>query len=193
MQILRKEVDDGLSEIKQQLEAMMALQQAQMMAKDRVEESSAKAVYTPPHQPQTQGSPVVSQGTVIQNPSMRLEFPEFHGEDPRSLLRRANRYFQIHLMDELAKVNHASYYMMGSADLWYYEYVEGKQHVHWDYFCNMLRERFLTHGHEDIVVDFTQLMQRSDVTSYVETFEEMKSLVRAKHPTLTEEFFISCL
>lgn len=47
-------------------------------------------------------------------------------------------------------------------------------------------------GHEDVVVDFTQLMQKSEVASYVESFEEMKSLVRAKHPALTEDFFISC-
>lgn len=47
-------------------------------------------------------------------------------------------------------------------------------------------------GSEDIVVEFTQLMQKGDVNSYIESFEEIKSLVRARHPATTEEFFVSC-
>ncbi|CAH9079725.1 unnamed protein product [Cuscuta europaea] len=53
-------------------------------------------------------------------------------------------------------------------------------------------KRFLSPSHDDIVVKFTQLVQRSDVSSYVENFEEIKSLVRAKHPAITEDFYISC-
>lgn len=93
-----------------------------------MEEPPPKPVYTPPHNRLAQSSQ--HQAVTGFNRATRLEFPKFSGDDPRSWMRRANRYFQNNPMDDLAKVNHAAYFMTGVADLWFYEYIEGKQHVH---------------------------------------------------------------
>lgn len=56
----------------------------------------------------------------------------------------------------------------------------------------MFLEKLLVPGQSDIVMDFTQLVQRGDVTSYVEWFEDMKTMVKSKHPSINDEFYISC-
>lgn len=64
--------------------------------------------------------------------------------------------------------------------------------ITWEIFSQMMLEKFLVPGKVDNVKDFTQLVQRSDVSRYVEKFEEMKTMVRCKHPSINDEFFISC-
>lgn len=81
--------------------------------------------YTPPHaRNQNNGGGQVNLQT--NNHSVRLKFPEFTGENPLSWIRKANRFFQIMPMGEVAKVYHSGYYMTEVADVWYMEYVEGK-------------------------------------------------------------------
>lgn len=151
--------------------------------------SKAREAYTPPPL-RIQVAQIMHEPAAL--PTHRLEFPSFSGDYPRAWMRRANRFFQVNPMDDINKVLHSSYYLEGLADLWYFEYIDGRNHMRWDLFCNLLLEKFLLPGHEDIVVDFTQLTQRLDVSSYVEQFEEMKALVRAKYPMINEEFYIFC-
>lgn len=188
-------VDQNISVLMKQMEHMLQFQQATMskekekMAMDESAGQRSKAgTYTiPPMRQQTSHQPQYQQ-----LPTYRLEFPEFAGENPRSWIHKANRYFSVHQIEEGNRVMHASYYLVGSADLWFCEYVEGRPHIQWELFCKMVLKKILVPGQEDIVMDFTQLMQKSDVATYIEQFEELKSLVRSKHPAISDEFYISC-
>lgn len=160
---------------------------------NREENGSGKGrneYYTPPHmRNQNTGGQTNLQAN---NHTVRLKFPEFNGENPQGWIRKANRFFQIMPMGEAAKVYHSGYYMLGVADVWYMEYVEGKEGIQWEEFCQMLMSRFLRPGKEDVVIEFTKLQQTSDVNTYQEKFDELKALVKIKNPDLSEEFLTSC-
>lgn len=95
-------------------------------------------------------------------------------------------------MGEIFKVYHSGYYMMDIADVWYKEYVEGKEGIDWNKLCQMIMNKFLRPGKEDAVIEFTQLQQSHDVNSYQEKFDELKSLVKVRNPNLSEDFLTSC-
>lgn len=192
-------VDANVAALTQKFDAFLKLHMESAKGKEQAHQGESSTTqtpfrgdfYSPPYQrgPQQQFHHH-QQHDHFSRPA-RMEFPEFSG-DPRLWIRRANRYFSFHPTDELSKVKFASYYMVGQADLWFMEYVEGKQHVPWEHFTTILLNRFLVPGHDDIVIEFTQLAQKTDVLSYIEQFEELKSLVKAKHPYLGEEFLILC-
>ena len=81
-----------------------------------------------------------SSHSQIQLPTFRLEFPEFNGENPRSWIRKANKYFQVHMIEEVHKIMHASYYLVGAADLWFGEYIEGRSNINWERICLTRRD-----------------------------------------------------
>ncbi|XAR64729.1 hypothetical protein NMG60_11008531 [Bertholletia excelsa] len=105
--------------------------------------------------------------------------------------RHCNKLFPLFPMDEHSKVTFAGHFMKGRADLWFLEYIEGKMGINWDRFCEMLVERFILAGGEYVLIEFSNLTQESDVSSYQERFEELKSFVKIKYPSLGEKFFIS--
>lgn len=61
---------------------------------------------------------------------------------------------------------HSGYYMMEATDIWCMEYVEGKEGIEWNTFCEMIMQRFVRPGKEDVVIEFTKLQQSHDMDSY---------------------------
>lgn len=135
-------------------------------------------LYTPPHaRNQNQGQLNQNYGQVnlqANNHMVRLKFPEFNGENPQSWIWKPNRFFQIMLMNEVAN---SGYYMIDVADVLYMEYIEGKEGIKWNDFCEMIMSRFLRPGKEDVIIEFTKLQQSSDINSYQVKFDELKALI----------------
>ena len=58
---------------------------------------------------------------------------------------------------------------------------------------SILCERFGDQNMTDVVKEFNKLKQQGSVLDYQIKFEELKSLMIAAHPTLTEAYFVSYL
>lgn len=141
--------------------------------KDEAKEREER--YTPPHaRNQNEGQMNQNHGQLnlqANNHMVKLKFLEFNGENPQNRIAKANRFFQIRHMGKIAKMYHSCYYMMDSADVWYMEYVEGKEGIDWNELCEMLMRRFLRPEKEDVVIEFTKLQQFGDVNTYPEMFD----------------------
>ncbi|XP_026410826.1 uncharacterized protein LOC113306056 [Papaver somniferum] len=83
-------------------------------------------------------------------------------------------------------VNLASMYLEGKADVWFQDYQIGKPVVMWGDFLRDICLRFQELGHDDIVGEFNKLQQLGSVLDYQEIFEELKALMLAKYPHITE-------
>ena len=50
----------------------------------------------------------------------RMDFPSFDGTNPREWVRRANKHFQIHGVEEELKSDIAQLYLKDRADIWFH-------------------------------------------------------------------------
>jgi len=64
----------------------------------------------------------------------RIEFPPFDGTNPRSWLKKCSKYFSLCRTPIDQRVELASLYMVGKAELWYNGYAMNRSHVIWEEF-----------------------------------------------------------
>lgn len=121
----------------------------------------------------------------------RIELTMFGGEDPRSWLRKCNKFFTIHQLNEKARMELIELYMEGKADIWFQSYKAVKGVVGWEEFTNALVKRFGKKGGLDEQEEFNKLVQVTSVLDYVERFEELKSLLLCRNKNLDEAYFVS--
>ncbi|XP_026398913.1 uncharacterized protein LOC113294751 [Papaver somniferum] len=88
-------------------------------------------------------------------------------------------------------VNIASMYLEGKVDIWFQDYQIGKPLITWDDFVRDICLRFQELGHDDVVGEFNKLSKLGSVLDYQEVFEDLKALMLAKNPYLTEAYFTS--
>ncbi|XP_026459437.1 uncharacterized protein LOC113360105 [Papaver somniferum] len=124
-------------------------------------------------------------------PIPKIEFPKFDGTNPRSWIRKCRNFFLLHNMSDPQMVNIASMYLEGKADIWFQNYQIGKPLITWDDFVRDICLRFQEVGHDDVVGEFNKLNQLGSILDYQEVFEELKALMLAKNPHLTEAYFTS--
>lgn len=65
----------------------------------------------------------------------RIEMPLFNGEDPRSWVRKCNKFFSIHQLNERSRMEMLELYMEGKADIWFQSYKLVYGTINWDEFC----------------------------------------------------------
>ncbi|XP_026457854.1 uncharacterized protein LOC113358474 [Papaver somniferum] len=117
--------------------------------------------------------------------------PQFSGENnlnqPRYLFGNpeTNQFQQPKLKVEFPKFDE------GKEDVWFQDYQIGKPLILWEDFLRDICNRFQELGHDGIVGEFNKLHQIGTVLEYQEIFEELKALILAKYPHLTEEYFTS--
>ncbi|KAG8386103.1 hypothetical protein BUALT_Bualt03G0114200 [Buddleja alternifolia] len=85
--------------------------------------------------------------------------------------------------------NHIHDYMEGRSKLWYQSFMEGKELPTWAQFTTAILERFDEHDHELVVGEFNKLQQTSNISTYLERFEELKSYMLIFNKDLPQEFF----
>ncbi|XP_039011243.1 uncharacterized protein LOC120140328 [Hibiscus syriacus] len=89
------------------------------------------------------------------------------------------------------KVEVATMYLTGKAEIWFDGYIMQKHHVTWHEFEADLCHRFCDKAFVDIVEEFTKLVQKGSVEEYQDRFEELQPHMLLQNPTLGEEFFVS--
>lgn len=81
--------------------------------------------------------------------------------------------------------------MDGKVDVWFRGLKLTKGTVSWAEFSSYLMKRFGAKGGRDEVETFNKLQQVDTVSGYQEEFEGLRSLLLAKNPHLTEQYFVS--
>ncbi|XP_039023154.1 uncharacterized protein LOC120155744 [Hibiscus syriacus] len=128
-------------------------------------------------------------GIMLHRP--KIELPFFDGSNPRGWLQKCLKYFSLCSIADEQKVEVATMYLTGKAEIWFDGYIMQKHHVTWHEFEADLCHRFCDKAFVDIVEEFTKLVQKGSVEEYHDRFEELQPHMLLQNPTLGEEFFVS--
>lgn len=128
--------------------------------------------------------------------SGRVEFPYFDGAtgtDPCSWLRKYERYFHYNgISDPEQKLEEVVLHISGRAEAWYFSYQLSKGRVSWQDFHEELYKRFqdAENSKFNLIGEFKKIEQKGTVNEYLEKFEDLKTWVLIRNPTMPEEFFL---
>lgn len=121
----------------------------------------------------------------------KVELTHFSGEDPRSWIRKCNKFFLFHQVSETLKYDLVEMYLDGKADTWFQSYKFVKGVVSWEVFCDDLVKRFGRKGGVGEQEEFNKLVQLGSLSEYIDKSEELKSVLLCKNPYLDESYFVS--
>ncbi|XP_038999500.1 uncharacterized protein LOC120125070 [Hibiscus syriacus] len=121
----------------------------------------------------------------------KIELSIFEGLNPRGWLQKCLKYFSLCNIAYEQRVEVATMYLAGKAEVWFDGYIMQKHHVTWHEFEADLCHRFSDKIFVDIVEEFTKLVQKGTVEEYQDKFEELQPHMLLQNPTLGEEFFVS--
>ncbi|KAL5767431.1 hypothetical protein ACOSQ2_014214 [Xanthoceras sorbifolium] len=120
----------------------------------------------------------------------KLSFPKFDGTDPKTWLRKCDRYFLIHPVPPDQKVLIASIHFEKKAEIWFQSYYDLQEGVSWKEFKESLLTRFLDVEQEDVIGELYRLRQTGSVSDYQDRFEELQPRLMAKGYGMGEGFFL---
>jgi len=120
----------------------------------------------------------------------RLEFPPFDGSNPRSWVKKCSKYFSLCKTPPGQKVELASLYLSGKAEMWFNGYVLNRPHLIWEEFVMDVCARFRDELGSQVVEDFNKLTQTGTIDQYLEKFEDLKALMLLKNPSLPMDYFV---
>ena len=90
----------------------------------------------------------------------KINFPKFDGCNPRSWLRKFEKFFELYNISEHEKHCYASVHLGNRVDMWFDSYiVNHRGRMKWKRFCMELCRRFGNRRPQDIVDEFNKLMQ----------------------------------
>lgn len=72
----------------------------------------------------------------------RIDLQCFQGEDPRTWIRKCNRFFLINQVNGSLKVGYIELFLEGKTDVWFQSYKMVKDCVSWSDFCDALTKLF---------------------------------------------------
>lgn len=125
------------------------------------------------------------------NPYPKLEFPKYQGTDPNGWLLKVEQYFDFVHVEEEQKIKLAGLHFEGRASVWFHFYQSNRPNLNWKTFQNDLIIRFEDPEARDAQDSFNKLRQVGTVSSYEDSFEELRALVVARNKGLTEDYFVS--
>lgn len=123
----------------------------------------------------------------------KVDCPYFEDGDPRSWLRKCERYFHYnHISDPQHKLETVVIHLNGKAESWYFSYQVSRCVVRWPDIVEEIWKRFndLDNSNLNLLGRFKRIEQVGSVTEYLEKFEDLKTWVLIKHPTIPKEFFL---
>ena len=120
----------------------------------------------------------------------RIEFPSFDGSNPRSWVKKCSKYFCLCKTPPGQKVEIASLYMSSKAELWFNGYAMSRSQMVWEEFVVDVCARFGDELGSQVVEDFNKLTQTGSIDQYLERFEDLKSLMLLKNPSLPPDYFV---
>ncbi|KAL4313107.1 hypothetical protein GQ457_01G008060 [Hibiscus cannabinus] len=129
------------------------------------------------------------QNTIMPRPKIELQM--FDGENPRSWVKKCQKYFTLFAILENQKLEIASMYLTGRAEVRFDGYIMQKNRATWHEFVADLCHRFCDKEHSDVIEEFNKLLQKSTVDEYQERFEELQPFMLQHNAHLEEDYFIS--
>ncbi|KAL4309574.1 hypothetical protein GQ457_01G052960 [Hibiscus cannabinus] len=124
-------------------------------------------------------------------PRPKIEIPMFDGTNPRSWVRKCQRYFNIFAVPETQKLELATMYLTDKAEIWFDGYIMQKHKLSWHEFVADICHRFETKNLSDVIEDFNKLFQLTTVDAYQQQFEELTPLMLQHNSHLDEAYFVS--
>ncbi|XP_019246534.1 PREDICTED: uncharacterized protein LOC109226195 [Nicotiana attenuata] len=132
-------------------------------------------------------------GSSSKLPKAKLAFSEFDELNPRSWLRRCDKFFDLYQVSDEEKMTYVSIHLKDYVDNWFDSYLldrGGK--VTWTQFCFDLCQRFGNTQPVQIVAAFNRLEQTTDVDTYKRKFEELRCLLTLINPFVHEAYYVLC-
>lgn len=128
----------------------------------------------------------------VETPWMRYryDFPPFDYEQPRLWISRCERFFEMAHIPRI-EIMHVLYVnLTGRIGLWFEGYLIGMEGpFQWANFAESVCRRF---GGDSgaVMEEFAGFKQVGGVLEFTDKFEEFRSLLIQKHPTLTDSYFL---
>lgn len=120
-----------------------------------------------------------------------MEFPKFNGENPLGWIRQAEKYFEMPEVPDECRIDMAQMYVSGRADIWLRSSGILINPPPWPQFCKLICNRFADCSIYDVMDNFHSLKQNyTQVSSYIDKFEENMTVVRKEHPYLEEQYYV---
>ena len=116
---------------------------------------------------------------------MRLEQPQFNGDDPHTWIFKAEEYFDYYQVPADHRLRLASLMMTGDAASWY-QYQRNNNLLHtWHHFVEEIKERFDSNYRKDFFGVLSKMCQTTTVSAFRIDFERVLNRVtnsRAQTP-----------
>uniref|UniRef100_A0A803M2N6 Ty3 transposon capsid-like protein domain-containing protein n=1 Tax=Chenopodium quinoa TaxID=63459 RepID=A0A803M2N6_CHEQI len=120
----------------------------------------------------------------------KLEFPKFDGTCPKMWIKKCGKYFSLCKISDDQKVDLASLNMTGKAEAWVASYLSGRSVVDWNDFVTDVNIRFKDETCLNVVEEFNKLEQVDSVESYVDSFENLKSIMLQYNYVLPNKYVL---
>lgn len=89
--------------------------------------------------------------------TIKIDFPRFDGENPTGWVYKANHYFALNPMPDGQKILMSSFYLEGSALIWFQDAAENEKFGSWNTFVDALQLRFESLSYDDPMETLTRL------------------------------------
>ncbi|KAL4291221.1 hypothetical protein GQ457_14G001230 [Hibiscus cannabinus] len=132
-----------------------------------------------------------STSTGIYFPRPKIEIPSFDGTNARGWVRKCDKYFSLFNVPDNQKMEIATMYLVGRAEIWFDSYVMQKHKATWHEFVADLNHRFCDKTHTDVIEEFNKLFQTATVEEYQDQFEALKPFMLLQNCHLPEGYFVS--
>ncbi|PIN11759.1 hypothetical protein CDL12_15625 [Handroanthus impetiginosus] len=127
------------------------------------------------------------------SPFPKVEFPFFDETDARGWVRKSNWYFQVvSTFPEEQKVPLASMHFQGKAEVWFQNFVEGRNLPSWEELVIVVMEKFDDVVPELIYREFNKLQQEGSVAEYYDRFDDLRAQMLMFDKDLKESYFTRC-
>lgn len=100
----------------------------------------------------------------------KMNFPVFDGENPMLRRSRCERYFEMYGMKRSMWIKVASMHLEGLATRWLQSAERRLKDVHWEEFCQWIRERFGKEEHESLIRQLFHIKKTNSISEYVDKF-----------------------
>uniref|UniRef100_A0A803MXW2 Uncharacterized protein n=1 Tax=Chenopodium quinoa TaxID=63459 RepID=A0A803MXW2_CHEQI len=120
----------------------------------------------------------------------KLEFPKFDGSNPRIWIKKCCKYFDLCKIPENQKVDLASLNMSGKAENWISSYLANRVRVDWSDFVIDLTTRLKDEKGINVVEEFNKLQQSGSIESFVDEFENLRSIMLQNNICLPEKYLL---
>uniref|UniRef100_A0A803MYU5 Retrotransposon gag domain-containing protein n=1 Tax=Chenopodium quinoa TaxID=63459 RepID=A0A803MYU5_CHEQI len=122
--------------------------------------------------------------------SPKLDLPKFDGSNPRIWIKKCCKYFILCEIPNDKKVYLTSLNMVDKAKNWMSSYLANRFAVDWIDFIIGVTSIFKDDKGLNVVEEFIKLQQTSSIESYIDEFENLRSIMLQNAFMLLEKYLL---